>query len=58
MPMKDDNFMSSLIARHHRILNRTLGLITVYYIALALVIAALIGMFPGIVSELPLGGVS
>ncbi len=56
--MKDDNFMSSLIARHHRILNRTLGLITVYYIALALVIAALIGMFPGIVSELPLGGVS
>lgn len=45
------------IARHRRILRGVLVKISIYYAALAGLLAIAISMFPGIVDELPLGGV-
>lgn len=45
------------IARHRKILRGVLAKITVYYAALAGLLAITIAVFPGFVDELPLGGV-
>ena len=45
------------IAKHRQVLRRVLAKISIYYAALAGVIAIVLYMFPGFIDELPLGGV-
>ena len=48
---------ASLLASHRKILRRVLVKLTVYYAALAAVVAIVVMAFPNIVDDLPLGGV-
>jgi len=48
---------SATLARHRSILLRMAGRVSVYYIALTALVAIAVSVFPGIVDELPLGGV-
>ncbi len=56
--MSKDEHIATLLAGHRRILRGTLVRITAYYAVLAGFIALVIAINPGIVEELPLGGVS
>ncbi len=49
--------MSATLARHRNILLRMAGQVTIYYAALGAAVALLITIFPGMVEQLPLGGV-
>ncbi|MDH3274327.1 MAG: DUF4956 domain-containing protein [Gammaproteobacteria bacterium] len=55
--MDENKRSTSLLASHRRILRRVLVKLTVYYAALAAVIAVLVMAFPNAVDNLPLGGV-
>ena len=55
--MDENKRSASLLASHRRILRRVLVKLTVYYAALAAVIAVLVMAFPNAVDTLPLGGV-
>ncbi|NND47503.1 MAG: DUF4956 domain-containing protein, partial [Woeseiaceae bacterium] len=49
--------MSATLARHRNILLRMAARVTVYYVALAAAVAIVLTVFPGMVDQLPLGGV-
>jgi len=55
--MDEKTRMADLLASHRKILRKVLVKLTLYYAALAAVIAIVVISFPGIVDELPLGGV-
>ena len=55
--MDEKTRMADLLASHRKILRKVLVKLTLYYAALAAVIAIIVISFPGIVDELPLGGV-
>jgi hypothetical protein len=55
--MDEQTRMANLLASHRKILRKVLVKLTLYYAALAAVIALVVISFPGIVDELPLGGV-
>jgi hypothetical protein len=55
----DENIsLVDLLASHRKILRKVLVKLTVYYAALAAVVAVVVMAFPNIVDDLPLGGVS
>ena len=55
----DENIsLADLLASHRKILRKVLVKLTVYYAALAAVVAVVVMAFPNIVDDLPLGGVS
>ena len=49
--------MAGILAGHRKIIRGVLTRITLYYIALATIAAITISVFPGVVDDLPLGGV-
>jgi hypothetical protein len=55
--MKDDPQIVAMLASHRRILRGTLVKISAYYVLLAGIVAITVSLNPGIVDELPLGGV-
>lgn len=55
--MDEQQRMAGVLAEHRKVIRRVLARITVYYFALAAIIAIAVTAFPGIVDELPLGGV-
>lgn len=55
--MNEQERMSATLARHRNILLRMAGQVTIYYAALAAAVALLLAVFPGMVEQLPLGGV-
>jgi hypothetical protein len=55
--MDENERIAVVLTRHRQILRRMLGKITVYYVLLAGLVAITVLAFPGIVGELPLGGV-
>jgi hypothetical protein len=55
--MDEKTRMADLLVSHRKILRKVLVKLTLYYAALAAVIAIIVMAFPGIVDELPLGGV-
>jgi len=55
--MEQDPLITTMLANHRRILRGTLVKITAYYVMLAGVVAIAVSLYPGIVDELPLGGV-
>ena len=55
--MDEKTRMVSVLAAHRKIIRRVLVKITIYYAVLAAIIAIAVMSFPGIVDELPLGGV-
>ena len=55
--MDPESPIAAHITKHRKILRGVLAKVTVYYVALAAVLAIMISVFPGIVNELPLGGV-
>ncbi|MDH3551971.1 MAG: DUF4956 domain-containing protein, partial [Gammaproteobacteria bacterium] len=55
--MDPETPIAAHITKHRKILRGVLAKVTVYYVAVAAVLATMIAVFPGIVNELPLGGV-
>jgi len=55
--MDEQERMAGVLAGHRKVIRGVLGRITLYYIALAAIVAISISLFPDIVDELPLGGV-
>ena len=55
--MNEQERMAGVLAAHRKIIRSVLLKITIYYAILAAVVAIVITAFPGIVEELPLGGV-
>jgi len=55
--MDEQTRMANLLASHRKVLRKVLVKLTLYYAVLAAVIALVVISFPGIVDELPLGGV-
>jgi hypothetical protein len=55
--MDEQQRMAGVLAGHRKIIRGVIGRITLYYIAMAAIIAISISLFPGIVDDLPLGGV-
>jgi hypothetical protein len=55
--MDENERIASVLANHRKIIRGVLGKITIYYIALAVIVAIAVSAFPNIVDELPLGGV-
>ena len=55
--MATDPRLAELLSGHRRILRNTLIKITAYYVLLAGLVAIAVSVYPGIVEELPLGGV-
>ncbi len=55
--MNEQARIDALKANHQRILLRMAGRISIYYIALSAFVALAISVFPGMVDQLPLGGV-
>ncbi|MDH3429160.1 MAG: DUF4956 domain-containing protein [Gammaproteobacteria bacterium] len=55
--MDENARIARVLAGHRKIIRSVLAKITVYYIAIAVLVALAITAFPGIVDELPLGGV-
>lgn len=49
--------IEAVIDRHRKILLRVMGRVTVYYLGLAAFVGIMIAVFPGVVEQLPLGGV-
>jgi hypothetical protein len=49
--------IAGVLASHRKIIRGVLARITIYYFALAVLIAIGVSVFPGVVDELPLGGV-
>lgn len=49
--------MDKVLAKHRKVIRRTIARITIYYAVLAAIVAIAIAVNPGIVDELPLGGV-
>ena len=55
--MIKDPRLDGLLSDHRKILRNTLVKITAYYVLLAGLIAIAVAVYPGVVEELPLGGV-
>ncbi|MDX2412537.1 MAG: hypothetical protein QNK16_09615 [Woeseiaceae bacterium] len=55
--MDEDTRWANLLASHRKILRKVLVKLTVYYAALAALVAIVVMAFPNIVDDLPLGGV-
>lgn len=55
--MDEQQRFAAVLAGHRRILRTTVVRITAYYAFLAALVAVTVWLFPGIVNELPLGGV-
>ena len=55
--MDEQERMAQVLASHRRVIHRVVVKITIYYAILAAVIAAAVMLNPGIVDDLPLGGV-
>jgi len=55
--MDEQARMASVLAGHRKVIRGVLGRITLYYMAMAAITAIAISIFPGIVEQLPLGGV-
>jgi hypothetical protein len=55
--MDEKQRMTGVLAEHRKVIRKVLAKITVYYVVLAGIIAVTVTAFPGIVDELPLGGV-
>jgi hypothetical protein len=55
--MKNDPLIAAMLTSHRKILRGTLVKITAYYVLLAGIVAIAVSLYPGIVDELPLGGV-
>lgn len=55
--MDEKTRIAQVLADHRKILRGVLARITIYYAVLAAIVAIAITAFPGIVDELPLGGV-
>ena len=55
--MEEQAPVLALLERHRKILRGVLIKVTVYYAALAAAVAIMVSAFPGLVDELPLGGV-
>lgn len=55
--MNEEQRMALVLADHRKILRGVLAKITIYYVALAAIVAIAVTAFPGIVDEFPLGGV-
>jgi len=55
--MNEQERMSATLARHRNILLRMAARVTIYYAALAAAVAIALTVFPGMVDQLPLGGV-
>ena len=55
--MDEKKRFAEVLARHRKVLRGTLARVTAYYIFLAALVAVTVWLFPGIVAELPLGGV-
>jgi hypothetical protein len=55
--MDEKTRIANLLASHRKILRKVLVKLTAYYAVLAAIVAIVVMSFPGIVDELPLGGV-
>jgi len=55
--MDQQERMAGILAGHRKIIRGVLTRITLYYVAVAAVVAIMVSVFPGIVDNLPLGGV-
>jgi len=55
--MDENARIASVLAGHRKIIRGVLTKITIYYIAMAVLVALAVAAFPNIVDELPLGGV-
>ena len=55
--MDEKNRMDQVLADHRKIIRGVLARISIYYVVLAAIVAIAVTAFPGIVDELPLGGV-
>jgi hypothetical protein len=55
--MDQQERMAGVLVGHRKIIRGVLTRITLYYIAMAAIVAITISVFPGIVDDLPLGGV-
>ncbi|MDH3304497.1 MAG: DUF4956 domain-containing protein [Gammaproteobacteria bacterium] len=55
--MNEQEGMSATLERHRNILLRIAGRVTIYYAAMAAAVALLLAVFPGMIEQLPLGGV-
>ncbi|MGI9236175.1 MAG: DUF4956 domain-containing protein [Woeseiaceae bacterium] len=55
--MDEQQRKAATLARHRAILIRIAGRVTLYYFLLAVVVAGVVTVFPGVVDDFPLGGV-
>jgi len=55
--MEKDPLIAAMLTSHRKILRGTLVKITAYYVLLGGIVAVAVSLYPGIVDELPLGGV-
>ena len=55
--MDETKRIADVLARHRKILHWMLAKLTAYYALLTVLVALLVTSFPGVVSDLPLGGV-
>jgi len=55
--MDEQQRMAGVLAAHRKVIRKVLAKITVYYVAMAAIIAIAVTAYPGIVETLPLGGV-
>jgi len=55
--MDQQERMAGVLAGHRKIIRGVLTRITLYYMAMAAIVAITISVFPGVVDDLPLGGV-
>jgi len=55
--MDEQQRMEGVLAAHRKVIRKVLARITVYYVVLATIVAIAVSAFPGIIDELPLGGV-
>lgn len=55
--MDEQQRMAAVLAKHRKVIHNVIARISVYYVVLAALVAIAISAFPGIVDDLPLGGV-
>lgn len=55
--MDENARIAGVLASHRKIIRGVLAKITIYYVAMAVLVALAVAAFPNIVDELPLGGV-
>ena len=55
--MNEEQRMAQVLAGHRKVIHKVLVKITIYYAVLTAVVAIAIAINPGIVDDLPLGGV-